>query len=378
MGKVVFRRRWDGPGEQSRLPRSYEPGTGVDGWNRRVTSAASQGVTSGQSPQGGSGGLARDLWNASGLRAVTPAQWTAVGLVALGFVGLFWRLIWTQHLHSRDKPEDWGHAYLMPFFAAWLIWRRREELSRCATSTFWPALTPILLGIACYLYFVVGFPNHMFQGYAAILVLESLVLLLLGPAVFRRVFLPIACVGLGITISEAVMIKITFPLQLVASKGAWLLMSITQWIGGYTVEVEGNTLRIVTASGKEVPLNVAEACSGMRMLIAFYALAAGVALVASRRWWERIAIVLLAAPVAVLMNVIRVAVLGWLSILDPSFSAGDAHMLVGTLLLIPSLGLYLAAVWACGRIIVDPEAESRRLARASHHARRRVTPGARP
>lgn len=340
-----------------------------------MSSVASQDVTSGNTPR--TGGAVAVASPAPVVMGLTRDQ-LAAGVLATGaFLALFWRFFYNQFLHSFDKPDDWGHAFIMPAFVGWLIWRKRDELARCEVSTCWPALAPVLLGIACYVFFNVGFPNHMFQGYALIMAIEALVLLLLGPQVFRRTFLPIACLALGVTISEAVMIKITFPLQLIASKGAWLLMALTQSIGGYTVELNGNTIDITANSGKIIPpMNVAEACSGMRMLIAFYALAAAVALITSNRWWERIAIVLIAAPVAVLMNILRVAVLGWISLVDPAFSVGDAHMLIGTLLLVPALGLYLGAVWACGRIIVEPEVEAKRLERERSQQVRRVATSA--
>src|SRR5690606_27312366 len=103
-----------------------------------------------------------------------------------------------------------------------------------------------------------------------------------------------------------------------------------------------------------IPLNVADACSGMRMVVAFYALAGAVVLLSAKTWWQRIAIMLIAGPVAVAMNVFRVAVLGWLSLVDPNLASGDAHMMIGTLLLIPSLFLFMGLVWVLNRLERDP------------------------
>lgn len=90
------------------------------------------------------------------------------------------------------------------------------------------------------------------------------------------------------------------------------------------------------------------------MLIAFFALAAAVALLSCREWWQRVAVVLLAGPVAVLMNVVRVAVLGILTLIDPNLASGDAHTLIGTILLVPSLFLFLGMVWALNRTVREP------------------------
>ena len=58
-----------------------------------------------------------------------------------------------------------------------------------------------------------------------------------------------------------------------------------------------------------MPLNVAEACSGMHGRGVCGA-AGAVALISARHWWQRVAVLVLALPVAILMNVVRVAILG--------------------------------------------------------------------
>lgn len=285
----------------------------------------------------------------------SPVGYAFAAFLLVAFVGVFWRWFFNQHQHSSGKLEDWGHAYAIPFISLYLVWMRRDELLKLPVRTFWPGLAPFLLGIVSYFFCVVGIKNHMLQGFSMILCLFGMLLLLLGPAMMRVLFLPIGFLGFGVTLAEKVMINITFQLQLVASQGAWILLSLLGPIFGYRVDVNGNTLEMLTNSGQTIPLNVAEACSGMRMVIAFIALGAAVALISCRHWWQRVALLLLAAPVAVFMNVIRVAVLGLLSLIDPQLAGGDFHMFIGTLLLIPGLGLFLAIVWALNKAVADPE-----------------------
>ena len=285
---------------------------------------------------------------------------TRVGVImssvlALAFMGLFYRWFVVQGRWSWNFIEDWGHAFVIPGISGYLVWRQREELARIGARVFWPGLAPLLLGIATYFAGIVTIQNHMVQGFAMILTLFGIVLLLAGPAVMRLVFLAIAFLGFGITLAERIMLAITFKLKLIASQGSWILLSIMGPLFGYSVELNGNTLYIQKSTGDVIPLNVADACSGMRMVVAFYALAGAVALLSAKRWWQRIAIMLVAGPVAVAMNVFRVAVLGWLSLIDPDLASGDAHMVIGTLLLIPSLLLFMGLVWILNRLENDPE-----------------------
>lgn len=284
----------------------------------------------------------------SGVWSVQGKMLLALGAAA--FLALFFRFFMRQGEFSLEKMDDWGHAFVIPFISGFLIYRERAKLFAAPISPFWPGVLPLVLGVITYFFFVLGVSNHMLQGAAMLLALSGTVLLTCGLQVFRIVFLPVAFLCFGITISEQVMIKATFPLQLLATKGAWLVLEALSFGGNwYMVDADGNTLTMYY-KGRQIPLNVAEACSGMRMVIAFVALAGAVALLSVREWWKRAAVVMLSVPVALFMNVIRVCVLALASLYDNNLATGNVHMLIGTLLLIPGLGLFLAAVWALERL----------------------------
>jgi len=285
----------------------------------------------------------------------TPAGLVMAITLSIAFVALAYRWFYQQHLFSTKNMADWGHAYFIPLISAYVLWQSRDELVRARVRTFWPAVVPLLLGVFCYWFFLAGFPNHMFQGAALILTIFSLVLLLAGPEVIRIAFLPIAFLLFGVTISEKVMLYVTFPLQTVAAAGADILLQIIGALFDFTTTRSGNQLQIIQGDGTVQALNVAEACSGMRMVIAFMALGAAVALLGLRHWWQRVSLLLLTVPVAILLNVIRVTVLGLASLSNPNFAAGSAHTLIGTLLLVPGLGLFMLVVWALNRVVVEPE-----------------------
>lgn len=267
-------------------------------------------------------------------------------------VWLFHQWFLFQFKVSWENKEDWGHTLVIPFISGYLLWQSREAIARTPVRVFWPALVPFLVGIHAYANNLFFISNPMLQGFSMILCLGSLILFCTGPAMLRHAFLPILYLVLMVTIAESIMLSITFNLQLLASQGSWLMLSLIgepfQW---FSVDLVGNRLDILTSTGVLHPLNVAEACSGMRMVVAFYALAGAVALLGCSQWWQRIALILLAGPVAILMNMVRVTVLGLLTLFDPNLAAGDAHTLIGTILLVPSLGLFLGVVWVLNRIV---------------------------
>jgi exosortase len=58
----------------------------------------------------------------------------------------------------------------------------------------------------------------------------------------------------------------------------------------------------------ELEVGVVEACSGLGMLMTFFALSTAVAFIIQRRLWQRIIVLLSAVPIGVLMNILRITV----------------------------------------------------------------------
>ena len=281
------------------------------------------------------------------MHIMTATGWIKTAVLGLCLGLLFFFFLHNQHLYSFGSA-DWSHAYFIPAISFYLLWQNRKELAVVKVRPFWPGLLPVLVGVPAYVLFQVSaLSNHMAQGWAAVLCLFGVVLLTCGPRVMKLAFLPIAFLVFGITISEKIMILVTFQLQLIASKGAWGLLNLV----GISTEAFGNVLQVTDSAGVVHDLNVAEACSGMRMVIAFAALGVAVALSGVQLWWQRIALMVLALPVAILMNVLRVGVLGYATLFNANLAAGQAHMLIGTLLLVPAFALYMGIVWCFNRAV---------------------------
>lgn len=271
--------------------------------------------------------------------------------VAVLLVAVFFRWFAQQHRFSSNNMEDWGHAYLMPLISGYVVWLRRSELASLRPRTCWGGVAPLSLGLVCYAFFTLMLGNHMLAGGALLLTLAGVVLLLLGTGGLRLLAMPLALLAFGITISEQIMIELTFRLQLVASQGAYVLLSLIGPIFGFKADLSGNQIHIIESSGAEHAMEIAQACAGMRTVVAFVALAAAVAVLGAREWWQRIALMLLAVPVAVFMNVVRIGVLGVLTLVNPGLAEGEAHTFIGTVLLIPALGLFMLTAWALKRIV---------------------------
>ena len=67
------------------------------------------------------------------------------------------------------------------------------------------------------------------------------------------------------------------------------------------------------------------------------------------------------------MNIVRVAVLGLATLGDADLAQGEAHTLIGTLLLIPGLGLFLAVGWALEKIAPADQSKEEHQSQALRH-----------
>jgi exosortase len=104
----------------------------------------------------------------------------------------------------------------------------------------------------------------------------------------------------------------------------------------------------------EPGLDVAEACSGMRLLMAFFALGVAMAYLHYRPVWQRLVLLASTIPIAILCNIIRVMITGFIYVLgDPEYAQGIYHDLLGMAMLPLAFGLYGALAWFMSNLFVE-------------------------
>ena len=147
--------------------------------------------------------------------------------------------------------------------------------------------------------------NQFVQGFAMILTLFGVVLMLCGWQVMKYAWFPIAYLICGIPWPPLVYSYIASPLQTLAAKVAVVTLRFT----GVTAYRTGTKINMASSSITEPmrTLNVAEACAGLRSLMTFITVGVAVAFLSARPLWQKIIITLSAIPIAIFCNVMRVA-----------------------------------------------------------------------
>ena len=283
---------------------------------------------------------------------IPPRVWGVI--VALGalFVTYHWHFIYRMfRIATHEWGGNWSHALIVPGISAYFIYQNSHRLSATASRVFWPGLPILFLGMFGFAWGIYPGRNDMLQGYSMIISLFGLALFLLGPAMMRVLWFPILYLALAVKISDRYWEAIAWYLQLIAARSSTIVLKLL----GIDATVEGSTIELVfERQGEWVSeaLNVAEACSGLRMLMAFIALGAAMAYLVDRPWWHRLLMLGLTIPIAVVVNVGRVTALGLLTLVNKDLTSGDFHVFIGILMLIPAAGLFWLVGWILDQIII--------------------------
>lgn len=273
-----------------------------------------------------------------------------LGLIAVLFVLLHWEFLEQMGKIARLDP-DWSHAYLVPLISLYFVHHLRDKILETPAQTFWPGLLVFWGGIAAFMLSIFPVRSPMFQGYAMIIELLGLCLFLLGPKMVRHLAFPIVYLGFGVKISGELWGEITRLLQKTAANSSTVLLNML----GIDAELSDTTIELWRGAESLGALNVAEACSGLRMLVAFLALGVAITYLVDRSRWARAVMLVLAVPIAVAVNVARVTITGMLHLVNPELSTGDFHVFVGMLMVFPALGIFLLVAWLLDNIVeVDP------------------------
>jgi len=278
------------------------------------------------------------------------------------FVYLHWNFLLRMYrISTGEWGGDWSHALIIPLISIYFISQNRDRLIATTRRVYWPGLMILFAGMFAFMWCIYPVRNDMLQGYSMIVSLFGLVLFLLGPAAMRVLWFPILYLALGVKVADRLWDQIAWKLQLVAANSSALVMRCLQ----IDAAVKGSTIELAfVRSGQWVveKLNVAEACAGLRMLMAFIALGAAMAYLVERAWWKRIIMVLLAVPIAVLVNIGRVTVIGLLTTVNKEMATGDFHLFVGMLMLIPAAGLFMLVGWILDHVVIEEATEKNRQA----------------
>lgn len=240
--------------------------------------------------------------------ALTPSADSAMSQTAAWLIPLVALLVvatgWAYWSTAADmfkewqQDDDYSAGQLVPLVAIFFLWVDRKQLARLPLRPCWlGGLALLVLAQAARAYGVL-FLFESAERYSLVLAVAALVLMVAGTAVFWRVKWILLFLFLMVPLPGRIHNMISGPLQGFASTGSVFVLEAF----GVRVSQQGNVVTL----DQRIPMGVAEACSGLRMLTAFIIVAVFVAYMVKRPRWQKAVLVISSIPVAVLCNVLRI------------------------------------------------------------------------
>jgi exosortase len=271
-------------------------------------------------------------------------------VLLLALLGAYLPALVDVVLRWTHDPK-YSHGYLVPVFAAWLLWRRLRRadytISFAGRPAYW-GLFLLAAGLACHLagvYFYVDW----FAEASLLISLAGLCACLGGWLLLRLAAPSIAFLAFMLPLPYQVEAALTGPLQTLATQASTFLLQML----GFTASCAGN---VITMEAGQV--GVVDACSGLGMMVTFFALTTAVAIVIDRSWLEKVIIVASAVPVALAANITRITVTGVLFQVKGKYWADLVfHDLAGYLMMSFALLLVGLELLLLSRLLVEAREE---------------------
>lgn len=233
------------------------------------------------------------------------ARRTAIASDAVATALAFWifgPVLYYMVLHW-SQVGDYSHGFLVAPLSIYFAWEQRAKLRKAAINPSWWGVVPLALGALSLAIGRLGV-ELMAMRVGFVLTFIGLQLLLLGRDVCRILAFPLLFLFMMVPLPQSLVNVIAFPLQLIAADFAVEALHLLH----IPALREGNIIHLAN-----MPLFVAEACSGLRSLMALTTLSLVFAYFFRKHWLERVIIVLSAIPIAIVVNAFRVALTGILA-----------------------------------------------------------------
>jgi colanic acid biosynthesis glycosyl transferase WcaI len=267
---------------------------------------------------------------ASSIRSLAPrakAAGASGSLFSRSFAGvaaaflLCYAVVVARLFSAWQQDANMSHGFFVPFLVAYAVWQERDALRRATPGTNWFGLVLMLFGAVL---LCIGPPNldtfALATRLAFVVSLVGVILFLRGFRTLRILTYPLLLTLLMIPLPGFVVERLTFPLQMFASRFAERALEVL----GYSVLREGNILRLPGAT-----LSVAEACSGLRSMCALTFLGQAYVCMFDGRRWMRPVMAFLVIPIAVFANGFRILITAVAGSYKPEWMSGLAHESTG-------------------------------------------------
>jgi exosortase len=275
------------------------------------------------------------------------SAWIVFGVLVALLVYGYWNMLWyTAHFWDDGL---YSHGYIIPVFAAGLFWMRREQLMLVPAMERWIGVVILLVSLTTRLY-ASYYDYNPLDRLTFIGTLLGVCQMVGGYKMLRWAGPPVAFLVFMFPLPSRVENTVLIQLQRFAAMcSTWVLQLL-----GVPALREGSHIVI-----DKLPLEVADACSGLRMGTIFGAMSVALAMIIDRPWWDRLTILVFAIPVALATNIIRIVMTALLYMAFPDNEAVHhyVHNWAGLAMMPIALGFLWVEMTLLNKLTVPMEAD---------------------
>ena len=268
-------------------------------------------------------------------------------------------------LNAWQSNDDYSAGQLVPLIALFLVWRERKAIVRCPlVPCWWGGISLLLLAQVARIYGLLSFRSTP-ERYALILTAVGSVLMVAGWQVFRRTLWILLFLFLMVPLPGRVHNLISGPLQNIATTGSVFFLEAF----GASVSQRGNVVML----NENTLMAVVEACSGLRMMMAFVIVAAFMAYMVKRSRLKKAVLLLSSIPVAVMCNIVRLCVTAVLFLLASAEVAQKFfHDFAGLVMMPAAVLLMFGELWLMDKLTLpEPKLQQGRARTQAKSATKR-------
>lgn len=239
--------------------------------------------------------------------AIASRTWAWIAVLGALFVLVYHGTFATLWRTWMNNPS-YSHGVLIPVISGVLVWMKRKQLAATPIS---PSTIGLPVIAAALLLQLAGLRGDVliFQGDSLILLAAGLTLHFLGWRWMKALAFPIAFLVFMVPFLPIFESQVSFRLKQLAATGA---VEVSDWLG-VLVRRDGMSLYLPSwGDGVEAApraLRIENACSGMQSLISLMAMGSLFAYFANADPVRRVSLFLASIPIALVVNVIRIAAL---------------------------------------------------------------------
>ena len=194
------------------------------------------------------------------------------------------------------QVQDYSHGFLIVPLVIYFLWIRFDTYPGTKKSLCWFGLVPISLSLFARYFASLQYMDAIEQ-WSIFLWIIGVVWLLYGNRVFFWALPSMSFLLFMFPLPYRVEVNMRQELQHIAAQFASFLL---QAIGQPAITF-GTTIRLGL-----LEIGVEAACSGIRFLISFFAIAIGTILLLRRPWWQNLVILVGIVPIALFINAARI------------------------------------------------------------------------